>query len=107
MLSLTAATESYKIEAVLSLRYGTPVPVRFSASGYAVGSGEKQSDIIFDFSKDTLKVEGLCVYAPASFQRVLLVYPEHKGFKTVVKVDSLEFLKDVSLDSLVPNFPSH
>lgn len=106
-LSLTATTETDKIEAVVSLRYGNPVPVRFSASGYAVGSGEKRSDIIFDYSKDTLKVEGLGIYAPASFQRVLLVYPENKGFKIVVKVDSLEFLKDVSLDSLVPNFPSH
>ena len=107
ILSLTAATETNKIEAVVSLRYGNPVPARFSASNYAVGSGEKQSDIIFDYSKDTVKVEGLGIYAPVSFQRCIFMYAEKKGFKTVVKVDSLEFLKDVSLDSLVPNLSAN
>lgn len=104
MLSLTAATESYKIEAVVSLRYGNPVPVRFSASNYGIGGGKKQSDIIFDYSKDTVKVEGLGIYAPVSFQRCIFMYAGKKGFKTVVKVDSLEFLKNVSFDSLVPDF---
>ncbi len=107
MLSLTATTETDKIEAVVSLRYGNPVPVRFSASNYGIGGGKKQSDIIFDYSKDTVKVEGLGICAPVSFQRRIFMYAEKKGFKTVVKVDSLEFLKNVSFDSLVPDFSSN
>ncbi len=102
----TAATETDKIEAVVSLRYENPVPVRFSASNYGIGGGKKQSDIIFDYSKDTVKVEGLGICAPV-FQRRIFMYAEKKGFKTVVKVDSLEFLKNVSFDSLVPDFSSN